>query len=91
MLTSSEIYYAENLEKLFANFKEINPTYIAAVPRFYEAIYKKIINNFSNKKFLEKVFKINLELGKKIYLNKKKIYFLQKLLNFFLKLYLIIK
>ena len=86
LLTSSEIYYSENLEKLFANFKEINPTYIAAVPRFYEAIYKKIINNFSNKKFLEKVFKINLELGKKIYLNKKKNIFFTKIIKFFFKI-----
>ena len=39
LLTSSEIFYAENMDKLFTNFKEVNPTYIAAVPRFYEAIY----------------------------------------------------
>ena len=86
LLTSSHIYYAENLDKLFTNIKEVNPTYIAAVPRLYDAIYKKIINNFSKKKILKKLFEINLNLGKKIYLNQKKKLVFTKLIKFFFKI-----
>ena len=86
LLTSSEIFYAENMDKLFTNFKEVNPTYIAAVPRFYEAIYKKILNNFSKKKILEKLFNFNLSLGKKIYLNQKKLLLLTRFFKFFFKI-----
>ena len=86
LLTSSEIFYAENMDKLFTNFKEVNPTYIAAVPRFYEAIYKKILNNFSKNKILEKIFNINLSLGKKIYLNQKKFLPITRFFKFFFKI-----
>ena len=86
LLTSSEIFYAENMDKLFTNFKEVNPTYIAAVPRFYEAIYKKILNNFSKNNVLEKLFNFNLNLGKKIYLNQKKFLLLTCFLKFFFKI-----
>ena len=86
LLTSSEIFYAENMDKLFTNFKEVNPTYIAAVPRFYEAIYKKILNNFSKNKILEKLFNFNLSLGKKIYLNQKKRLIFTKIIKFFFKI-----
>jgi len=86
LLTSSEIFYAENMDKLFTNFKEVNPTYIAAVPRFYEAIYKKILNNFSKNKILEKLFNFNLNLGKKIYLNQKKFLLLTRFFKFFFKI-----
>ena len=86
LLTSSEIFYAENMDKLFTNFKEVNPTYIAAVPRFYEAIYKKILNNFSKNKILEKIFNINLSLGKKIYLNQKKFLLITRFFKFFFKI-----
>jgi len=86
LLTSSEIFYAENMDKLFTNFKEVNPTYIAAVPRFYEAIYKKILNNFSKNKILEKLFNFNLSLGKKIYLNQKKLLLLTRFFKFFFKI-----
>ena len=86
LLTSSQIFYAENMDKLFTNFKESNPTYIAAVPRFYEAIYKKILNNFSKNKILEKIFNINLSLGKKIYLNQKKFLLITRFFKFFFKI-----
>ena len=86
LLTSSQIFYAENMDKLFTNFKESNPTYIAAVPRFYEAIYKKILNNFSKNKILEKIFNINLSLGKKIYLNQKKFLPITCFFKFFFKI-----
>ena len=84
---SSEIFYAENLDKLFTNIKEVNPTIISAVPRLYETIYKKILNSILKKNILiQKLFKINQKLGKIRYEEPKKYNFIQKFLKFFLSL-----
>ena len=84
---SSEIFYAENLDKLFTNIKEVNPTIISAVPRLYETIYKKILNSILKKNILiQKLFKINQKLGKIRYEEPKRYNFIQKFLKFFLSL-----
>ena len=85
--TSSQIFYAENLEKLFINIKEVNPTIISAVPRLYETIYKKILNNiFKKKNLIQKLFKINLKLGKTKYEDKKNYRLSDKIIKFLLSL-----
>ncbi|MGC1205357.1 MAG: AMP-dependent synthetase/ligase [Flavobacteriaceae bacterium] len=38
-----EIYFAESIEKMGDNLKEVKPTVITAVPRLYEKVYDKII------------------------------------------------
>jgi len=38
-----EIYFAESIEKMSDNLKEIKPNVMTAVPRLYEKIYDKII------------------------------------------------
>ena len=38
-----EIYFAESIEKMSDNLKEIKPTVMTAVPRLYEKVYDKII------------------------------------------------
>jgi long-chain acyl-CoA synthetase len=38
-----EIYFAESIEKMTDNLKEIKPNVMTAVPRLYEKIYDKII------------------------------------------------
>ena len=38
-----EIYFAESIEKMSDNLKEIKPTVITAVPRLFEKVYDKII------------------------------------------------
>ena len=38
----AQIYYCEGLDKINKNFIEVKPTFVTAVPRLYENIYKKI-------------------------------------------------
>jgi long-chain acyl-CoA synthetase len=38
-----EIYFAESIEQMSANLKEIKPNVMTAVPRLYEKVYDKII------------------------------------------------
>ena len=38
-----EIYFAESIEKMSDNLKEIKPTVMTAVPRLYEKVFDKII------------------------------------------------
>ena len=89
---AAQIFYAESLEKLFTNLKEVNPTIISAVPRLLETIYKKILNNILQKKTLiQKLFKINCELGKMKYENPKKYNLFHKILKLLLSLIFDIK
>lgn len=39
----AEIYFAESIEKMTDNLKEIRPNVMTAVPRLYEKVYDKII------------------------------------------------
>ena len=50
---NAEIYFCKKMENILSDFKEVNPTIVTAVPRFYENIYKKIYLNIkkSNKLF----------------------------------------
>ncbi|MDI9358998.1 MAG: AMP-binding protein [Phycisphaerales bacterium] len=43
MFNGYQIYYAESLEKIAENIKEVKPQVIAAVPRLLEKIYTKIV------------------------------------------------
>ena len=43
-----EIYFAESLEKMTENLKEINPNIMTAVPRLYEKVYDKIVSKGSD-------------------------------------------
>jgi long-chain acyl-CoA synthetase len=38
-----EIYFAESIEKMGENIKEIQPNVMTAVPRLYEKVYEKIV------------------------------------------------
>jgi long-chain acyl-CoA synthetase len=41
------IYYAENINTVADNMQEVHPTLMTAVPRFYEKVYAKVIDNVS--------------------------------------------
>ena len=61
---NAQIFFCKKIENIMSDFKEINPTVVTAVPRFYENIYKKISLNLktSNQvinKIFEKVLKDN--------------------------------
>lgn len=61
-----EIYYAESIEKLGDNLKEVQPHFIPVVPRLLEKIYDKIVDKGSNLKGLKRLlFFWSLNLGKR--------------------------
>jgi len=82
----AKIYYAESLEKLLPNMLVAKPTIMTAVPRFYQNLYSKISLNFSKQKGLKKrLIESTIELGIKN-LNKEKLNFKEKLINFLCEL-----
>ncbi len=78
----AKIYYAESLEKLLPNMAVAKPTIMTAVPRFYQNLYSKISLNFSKQKgFKKKLINNTILLGTKN-LNKEKLNFKEKMVNF---------
>ena len=78
----AKIYYAESLEKLLPNMTVAQPTIMTAVPRFYQNLYSKIFLNFSKQKGLKKkLIESTMYLGTKK-LNKEKLNFKEKIINF---------
>ena len=49
-----EIYFAESLEKMTENLKEVKPNVMTAVPRLYEKVYDKIVAKGGDLKGLKK-------------------------------------
>ena len=79
----AKIYYAESLEKLLANMAIAKPTIMTAVPRFYQNLYSKIFLNISKQKgFKKKLIESTILLGTKN-LNKERLNFKEKIINFF--------
>ena len=70
---SAKIFYCESIDKVVNDLKEVKPTLVTAVPRFYENIYKKFLYKFSKSHFIIKfLLKIKvLSLTKKISFGKK--------------------
>ena len=82
----AKIYYAESLEKLLLNMSVAKPTIMTAVPRFYQNLYSKISLNFSKQKGLKKrLIESTIELGTKN-LNKERLNFKEKFINFLCEL-----
>jgi len=82
IIVGAKVYYAESLEKLISNMCLAKPTIMTAVPRFYQNLFMKININFEKQKGIKKkIINITLSLGKKI-LNKEKINFREKVINF---------
>ena len=78
----AKIFYAESLEKLLSNISIAKPTIMTAVPRFYQNLYTKIFINFSKQKgFKKKLIENTILLGTKT-LNKEKLNFKEKIINF---------
>jgi len=64
----AEIYYAERVETLSANLLECRPTFMTAVPRLYESMRMRILQNLKRQKPIEqKLFNLALDLGIKKY------------------------
>ncbi|MEW6653359.1 MAG: long-chain fatty acid--CoA ligase [Bacteroidota bacterium] len=68
----SMIAYAESIEKVAQNLKEVQPTIMTAVPRLFERIYSKIKRNVdSQPEKKQKIFNWAIELGKEFQVAKK--------------------
>lgn len=79
MAAGVSIYYAESIERIAPNIKEIKPDIFTTVPRLLERVYEKIISTGSRLKGLSKwVFLWSLNLAKNYeYSGKSKWYYLQ--------------
>jgi long-chain acyl-CoA synthetase len=78
----AKVFYAESLEKLLPNMSVAKPTIMTAVPRFYQNLYSKISLNFSKQiGFKKKLIENTILLGTKT-LNKERLNFTQKIINF---------
>ncbi len=65
-LMGFEIYFAEAIDKLGDNLKEVKPHFIPVVPRLLEKIYDKIVDKGSNLNGIKKaLFFWSLDLAKK--------------------------
>ncbi|KUO65032.1 MAG: AMP-dependent synthetase [Lutibacter sp. BRH_c52] len=61
-----EVYFAESIDKLGDNLREVKPHFIPVVPRLLEKIYDKIVDKGSNLKGIKRMlFFWSLDLGKK--------------------------
>lgn len=70
--SGSTIAYAESIEKVAQNLKEIQPTIMTAVPRLFERIYGKIKRNVENQpEKKQKIFNWAIELGKEYQIARK--------------------
>jgi long-chain acyl-CoA synthetase len=82
IVVGAKVFYAEKIEKLLDNISEARPTIMTAVPRFYQNLYNKININMKKAKGIKaKLITTTIDLGKKKLL-KKKMTFLEKLMNF---------
>ena len=82
ILLGAKVYYAESLEKLLPNMAIAKPTIMTAVPRFYQNLYNKISLNFSKQKGLKKKLIDNTILLGIKNLNKEKLNFNEKIVDF---------
>jgi long-chain acyl-CoA synthetase len=67
------VHYAESIEKISDNLREIRPTIFVGVPRLFEKVYAKGKTNAANASpFKEKIFDWAIETGKEYALRKEK-------------------
>lgn len=83
----AEIYYAEGADKLVTNLPEVRPTIMTAVPRLYETMHQRILQNvLRQSKFKRRLFLDAIKLGRKRFLIPEKLTALDKLYNIVLDL-----
>lgn len=62
----ASIYYAENINTVADNMREVHPTLMTAVPRFYEKVYGKVIDGISASSAVKKkIFWWSINNGRK--------------------------
>ena len=70
IMIGAQIYYAEGIDKLAQNMREVHPTLMTAVPRLYEVMHDRIRHGVKQAGGLsEKFFETTIFLGRKKYEN----------------------
>ena len=65
MYIKSQIYYAENMESVGLNMAEVSPSVVVCVPRFFEKMHAKIMDQVNKSSKLRKnIFNWALQVGK---------------------------
>ena len=81
----AQIYYAEGVESLLANFAEVRPTIMTAVPRLYESMYQRIQRGLKKEKPLKrKLFELTERIGTKRYYDPKSLTLWERFIDLFL-------
>lgn len=76
----AEIYYSTSPDKFISYIADVSPTYVIAVPRIFEVLRQRILQNVKKHGGMrEKLFFQTLELGKRRYENPKSLSLLEKL------------
>lgn len=71
MVAGMAVYYAENLETIGENLKEVKPNFFTTVPRLLEKVYEKIMQKGNELEgFRKKLFFWSIDMGLKFELNK---------------------
>ncbi len=71
MAVGMNVYYAETLETIGENLKEVKPHFFTTVPRLLEKVYEKIMQKGNTLEgFRKKLFFWSIDLGLKYELNK---------------------
>ncbi|MEQ1723283.1 MAG: AMP-binding protein, partial [Pseudobdellovibrio sp.] len=58
--------YAESIERIKSNLKEVKPDFIIAVPRIFEKVYSGIMAQIETQKYKQKIFAHALEAAQEI-------------------------
>jgi long-chain acyl-CoA synthetase len=67
------IAYAENIETVAQNLKEVHPTVMTSVPRFFEKVYARVLDSLEEGSAMKKkIFMWAIEVGKKSNLYRQK-------------------
>ncbi len=58
--------YAESIEKIKINLKEIKPDFLIAVPRIFEKVYSEIMTEVETKSYKQKLFTLALSTAREL-------------------------
>lgn len=63
---NSKVYFAESIDTVAENMREVHPSVVVAVPRFFEKVHAKVIDKVSNDPAIrQKIFHWALGVGRK--------------------------
>ncbi|HND85037.1 MAG TPA: long-chain fatty acid--CoA ligase [Pseudobdellovibrionaceae bacterium] len=61
-----QMAFAESIDALRVNLKEIRPTFVISVPRIFEKIHAAVVAQAESKKVRKKIFEWALSVGRKV-------------------------